>query len=326
MRKSVSSLFLGAVLALAAVAGCAPVADVAEETGDPQHLVGRWNMTVQGPDTRYPSWVEITRQDGEFQGRFVGRVGSARPIEQLEIVGHRLNFSLPVQYEPHPEPLTFSGDLVGDRLEGTTNAEDGSILNWTAIRAPALPAIDNPQWGEPVQLFNGRDLTGWKVRDPNAPNNWKAQDGVLVNTERGTDLMTDENFGNFKLSLEFMYPEGSNSGIYLRGRYEVQIQDDYGKEPHNLYIGGVYGFLTPTVNAARKAGEWQSYEITLLGRWVTVVLNDVTVIDNQEIPGITGGALDGDEGLPGPILLQGDHGPVSFRNIVLTPVTGGEGG
>jgi hypothetical protein len=135
----------------------------------------------------------------------------------------------------------------------------------------------------------------------------------------GTGLITDGTFTNFKLHLEFKYPKGSNSGIYLRGRHEVQIEDGFGKEPFSRNISGVYGFIDPSENAARKAGEWQSMDITLLGRFVTVVLNDTTVIDNQEIPGITGGALDSNEGEPGPIFIQGDHGPISFRNIILTP-------
>jgi Domain of Unknown Function (DUF1080) len=132
-------------------------------------------------------------------------------------------------------------------------------------------------------------------------------------------LVTEQKFTDFKLNTEYRYPQGSNSGVYLRGRYEVQIEDDCGEEADNHRSGGVYGFLTPSVNAAKKAGEWQTLEVTLVGRMVTVVLNGEPVIDRQAIPGITGGALDGDEGEPGPILLQGDHGAVEFRNLSLTP-------
>jgi hypothetical protein len=122
---------------------------------------------------------------------------------------------------------------------------------------------------------------------------------------------------DFKLHIEFKYPEGSNSGVYLRGRYEVQVEDGYGKEPSSIYLGGVYGFLTPNENMAKKAGEWQSYDITLVGRRVTVVANGKTIISRQIIPGITGGALNSKEGNPGPILLQGDHGAVEYRNITI---------
>ena len=132
-------------------------------------------------------------------------------------------------------------------------------------------------------------------------------------------MVTDRKFTDFKLHAEFRYPKGSNSGVYLRGRYEVQIVDDYGEAADSHGSGGIYGFLTPSVNAAKKPGEWQTLDVTLVGRVVTVVLNGERVIDRQTIPGITGGALDSNEGEPGPIFLQGDHGPVDFRNLSLTP-------
>ncbi len=131
--------------------------------------------------------------------------------------------------------------------------------------------------------------------------------------------MTEASFEDFQLHVEVLVPEGSNSGIYLRGRYEVQVQDDHGKEAHARGMGGIYGQVTPAENASLPAGEWQSFDITLLGRLVTVVLNGKTIIDREEIPGITGGALDSREAEPGPIFLQGDHGRILYRNLVLTP-------
>jgi hypothetical protein len=143
--------------------------------------------------------------------------------------------------------------------------------------------------------------------------------GVLRNQKSGGNLVTDRTFEDFKLHLEFRYPAGSNSGVYLRGRYEVQIADLEPEETGVGIIGAVYGFLPPTENASKKPGEWQTFDITLVGRLVTVALNEKTIICNREIPGITGAALDSDEGKPGPLLLQGDHGPIEFRNIVITP-------
>ena len=143
---------------------------------------------------------------------------------------------------------------------------------------------------------------------------------MLTNTKAGANLATRESYGDFKLHAEFRYASGWNSGIYLRGRYEVQIEDSRGLETSNLGLGAIYGFLAPNQNAAKNAGEWQSLDITLIGRVVTVVLNGQQVICEQPIPGITGGALDSDEGASGPVLLQGDHGPVEYRNLILTPV------
>jgi hypothetical protein len=322
MKRIVVPLLI--LFAAITIAGCSrssqeagPSAEV--ESAVDERLLGRWNVTVEYPNGTYPSWFEISADSGEPTGRFVGRFGSARPIESLRIGNGALEFSLPPQYEEQEVDLRFAGRLAGSTLEGTTNAEDGSNLEWTAVRAPELRPVGEPRWGQPIELFNGRNLQNWRVRFPNEENTWTARDGLLINREKGVDLMTVQKFDDFSLHLEFQYPAKSNSGVYLRGRYEVQIQDDFGREPGNLYMGGVYGFLAPTSNEAKQAGQWQNYDITLLGRYVTIVLNGVTVVDNQEIPGITGGALDSNEGMPGPILLQGDHGPVTFRNIVLRP-------
>jgi hypothetical protein len=174
------------------------------------------------------------------------------------------------------------------------------------------------QWGEPIHLFNGQDLSGWETVG-SRESKWKAEDSVLVNEDTGANIRTTEEFRDFKLQIEFRIPKGSNSGIYLRGRYETQVADNYGQEPFSRGVGGVYGHLTPTVNAAKPAGEWNTVEATLIGYRVTIVVNGQVTIDGQLIPGITGGALDSNEAEPGPIYLQGDHGPVYYRNIVLTP-------
>jgi hypothetical protein len=275
-----------------------------------QEILGRWDVTVQGDDS-YPLWFELV-QDGEtFTGSFQPRGGHTLPLDGIEITDDGVNLLIGEN--------TYKGSVENDRWEGTGRLRDGSTLKWTATRAPELAPPDDPQWGEPIQLFNGNDLTGWKPRHPSQPNMWKAVDGVLVNQETGSDLVTEAEFDDFKLHIEVSYPEGSNSGIYLRGRYEIQVQDDYGKEPHSRYLGGIYGRVTPTENAAKPAGEWQVFEITLLGRWATVTLNGRTIIDHKEIAGITGGALDSNESEPGPLMFQGDHGPVSYRNIILRP-------
>jgi hypothetical protein len=283
-------------------------------------VVGRWDITVHDPEGDYPSWLEVSRSGRRtLVGSFVGRFGSARPISRVEARDGRARFSVPPQWENRQDDQPFEARLEGAVLRGTTTDEKGRQLRWTGRRAPSLKRPQPPAWGEPVELLNGKDLAGWKPRNPDRKNGWTVRDGVLSNAVPGNDLLTERTFTDFRLHAEFRYPRGSNSGIYLRGRYEVQIEDNYGQEPDSHRVGGIYGFLTPSVNAAKRAGEWQALDVTLVGRAVTVVLNGERVLDRQAIPGITGGALDSDEGAPGPLMLQGDHGPVEFRKLTLTP-------
>lgn len=172
-----------------------------------------------------------------------------------------------------------------------------------------------------VPLFNGKDLTGWKLRNPNGKNFWVVEEGgVLKNKippgEHGTDLISEKKFKNFIVKYEYMVPDGSNSGFYLRGRYEIQILGDYksGKTSKGGN-GAIYAFKEPDVFASKPGGEWQTVEATLIGNKVTVILNGKKIHDNVEIPAPTGGELDRNVNEPGPIMLQGDHGAVAFRNI-----------
>ncbi len=282
-------------------------------------IIGRWDLIVQGPEGEYPSWLEVRRSGNRtLVGSFVGQFGSARPISRVEFDNGHLRFSIPPQWEQRQDDLRFEGQLEGEMLRGETTDDKGRRLAWTARRAPSLQRTRPPSWGAPIELFKGKDLTGWKPRSTQKKNGWLVRDGLLVNATPGNDLLTERTFTDFQLHAEFRYPPRSNSGIYLRGRYEVQIEDNYGEEPECHKIGGIYGFLTPSVNAAKKAGEWQTLDVTLVGRVVTIVLNGERVIDWQAIPGITGGAVDSNEGTPGPILVQGDHGPIEFRKLTLT--------
>ncbi len=308
--SSLAVLFLGLAMAARSAEG-----DKAADA-----VIGRWDLTVQGEGKQYPSWVEIRRSGyTTVVGCFVGRFGSARPISRVELDKGAVRFSVPPQWEKRSDDLRFEGRLDGDTLRGETTDEQGRTLTWTGRRAPALHRDHPPRWGRAVELFNGKDLTGWQPRQADRKNGWTVRDGLLFNAEPGNDLVSQEKFTDFRVQTEFRYPKGSNSGVYLRGRYEVQIEDNYGEEPDSHRIGGIYGFLTPSINAARKPGEWQTLDVTLVGRVVTVRLNGERIIDRQTIPGITGGALDSDEGAPGPILLQGDHGPIEFRNVTVTP-------
>ena len=282
-------------------------------------LEGRWDLTVDMGEGRLaPSWLEVRHSGAKnLIGRFVADGGSARPVAQVFFDGKKLNFTIPPQWDRTENNLVVEGELIGDQLKGTMVSSYGQEYTWTGVRAPRLNSLKEVTWGTPIQLLNNSDLTGWEVMGKN--NQWKNFNGVLTSPESGENIRTKATFDDFKLHIEFRYPKGSNSGVYLRGRYEIQIEDNQGKEPQSVYLGGIYGFIDPWVNAAKTAGEWQSYDVTLIGRMVTVVANGQMIIFKQEIPGITGGAINSDEGAPGPIMLQGDHGPIEYRNIIITP-------
>lgn len=283
-------------------------------------VLGRWDLTVQGKEGDYPSWLEIRlRTETQLMAEFVGQIGSKRHATTVSFADDRLQVRIPAQYENRGDgELVFDGTLKGDSLTGQTRIGDGERREWKGVRAPLLAQTDVNGWGEPVALIVD-GLSGWHPRVKKHVGCWTVASGILRATPPCVDLITDTRFDDFRLQFEFRYPPGSNSGVYLRGRYEVQIQDDRGKAVDPLRIGGLYGFIAPRTNAATEANEWQSMEIELIGRRITVKLNGIEVVTRREIPGITGGALDSNEGSAGPLMLQGDHGPIEFRNIIVTP-------
>jgi hypothetical protein len=209
--------------------------------------------------------------------------------------------------------------MDGKRLGGTTKLADMVNGQISGFRAPKMKRKEPKEWTAPEPLFNGKDLSGW-VPDNMAKVNWVVRDGAIVNESGGANLRTTRKFDDFKLHLDFNCPNLGNSGIYLRGRYEVQVEyEKPGVEDKFHEMGSIYGMLAPSQELPRKPGEWETLDITLLGRTVTIVRNGVTTIDHQEIPGITGGAIDANEGEPGPFYLQGDHtGGMKFRNITVS--------
>lgn len=302
----------------------------AQSANNGSEVIGRWDLTIviEGDDLAdlglfrhglmdtagFPGWLEVKLSGfSTLVGRYVGYEGSARPISEVHHENGKYHFTIPPQWMDIDD-LYFEFSLENDKLKGTMML-DGHKLDWTGVRAPSLVRENPPVWGNPKNLLDD-NLSRWVIPEN---NKFKMVDGVLVNPEAGGNLVTSEKFDDFKLSVEFRYPEGSNSGIYLRGRYEVQIEDSPVDKPSTISIGGIYGFIEPAVYAAKKPGEWQTFEITLVGRNVTVVHNGIEVISNRPIPGITGGSLDSNEGAPGPIMIQGDHGPVEFRKFVITP-------
>ena len=265
----------------------------------------------------YPAWLQVMHSGTRtLVGQFVGQGGSARPISKINFTNNIVSFSIPPQWDTASSDLVFEASFQGDSLSGGLTMPDGKKFTLSGTRAPLLWRTSDPVWGKEIRLFNGTDLKGWHT---SGVNQWKVENGVMTSPASGSNIISDEVFNDFKLHIEFRYPKGSNSGVYLRGRYEVQIVDSKGMEATRDYLGAIYGFIAPHEMLAKDAGEWQSYDVTLIGRLVTLAVNGKTVICNQEIPGITGGALNSKEGEPGPIMMQGDHGPIEFRNILITP-------
>lgn len=312
------SMFCGLLVTAGLYLSIGQLADAAQSSSSPAAFLGRWDLTLQAPDRNYPSWLELKQEGSTLKAEYVGRWGNARALPKAQIVNGVLTFVSPKEEEASKADMEFTGRMVGDTLSGTVNGPDGKEWKWTGVRAPALVSEAAARWGKPIQLFNGKDLSGWRASGPGP--SWTVQNGNLVSPGHGPELISEQEFKNFKLHVEFNCGNRSNSGVFLRGRYEVQIETDSEAEPASHHTGGVYGFIAPSPELPRKADVWQSFDITLIGRRVTVVQNGTTIIKDQVIPGITGGALNSREGEPGPIYLQGsEDGHVSFRNITLTP-------
>jgi hypothetical protein len=307
-------------------------------------FLGRWALTIPGGGA---GWLEITHESGFYDGRILWGGGSVVPVssvfleEEILFVTRTRDVKRQDASGKTIRTQQFT-ELITARLQGDTlsleqtnprdNGQGMSQATFTGRRIPPLPPrpdLGKVKYGAPILLFNGRDLTGWRLVEPRAANGWGVKDGVLINRpvqEEGKphqnygNLRTDGEFEDFNLTLEVNVPKRGNSGIYLRGIYEVQVADSHGRPTDSHNMGGLYSRITPTVNACRPAGEWQTLDLTLVDRHLTVVLNGSTVIDNQPVLGCTGGALWSDEFRPGPIYLQGDHEAVDYRNIVLKPV------
>jgi hypothetical protein len=306
---------------------------------------GRWALTIP---TGAAGWLEIRPERGWIDGSLLWGGGSVLPVEHVMIVdgvltvtrlrefGRRDAAGKVVRKQQLTDTIT--GKVDGDTLKLVIVAprEDGSGFDrdeFSGRRTPPLPPkpdLARIKFGPEETLFNGRDLSGWRVLEPEAPNAWVARNGVLANESpahvpgqpriRYANLRTERDFEDFNLRLEVNVPAGGNSGVYLRGIYEVQVADSLGKPLDSHNMGAIYSRITPRVGAEKPAGQWQTLDMTVVDRHATVILNGVKIIDNEPLLGCTGAALWSDQFKPGPIYLQGDHGAVSFRNLVLRRV------
>jgi hypothetical protein len=285
---------------------------------------GRWDLRVPKEPRARAWWLEVQGAGTPaIKGSFVGFPGgNTDPIPQISVTNGVLHFSADRGQGQKKTHLEYTVRLNGGKLEGEMH-NGNTTLEFTGVRAPEIDEHDDGTWkeGTPIALFNGKDLSGWHGMVPNLALGWIVENGALSNQLGANNLVSERKFWNFKIHVECKLSHDTNSGIGLRGRYEVQILDDYGQPPDTHGNGALYSRILPTMNASKPIGEWQSYDVRLVGRDVTVVLNDHKVIDRKHIDGLTAIAQSPDEGEPGPIILQGDHRHVEIRKVILTPLT-----
>jgi hypothetical protein len=284
-----------------------------------EDYVGSWNVKITDTEDTFASGgFQITKKGAALEAALVWRWGSFLPAKSVEVKDGTLVLS---REEKPGKRDTFEARFDGDALKGTVTYPDGKVHHFEGKRAPNLLSKKAPVWGESVSLFDAKTLGGWKLRDPKKKNGWAVVNGELavVDPKDNSDLVSEAVFQDMKLHLEFNVEPHSNSGVYLRGRYEIQIEaGDPNSTAAAQKCGSVYSRIAPSVDATRPAGEWQSYDIEIVGRQISVTLNGRRIVEGV-LEGVTGGALDPFEDRPGPLMLQGDHGKVRFRNVVVTP-------
>lgn len=304
---------------------------------------GMWNLEIEGGSV---GWLHVFENNNFLDAELLWRGGSVTPVSFAffmdentlmvsrsgEVTRTGKDGKERKMIVPHLFKITESwNNLEGVSIQPARDGMKSAKMNfkgWKLPPVPPAPDLLEVKYGESIELFNGEDLSGWRLINPNQANGWKVVDGVLINDpvqKEGEhisygNLRTEREFKDFNLKLEVNIPEGSNSGVYLRGMYEIQVVDSYGKEPDSHNMGALYSRITPSEAAEKPAGEWQEMDIIFCDRHLTVSLNGTTIIDNEPVYGPTGGAISAEMFEPGPIYLQGDHGKVLYRNIVITPV------
>jgi hypothetical protein len=281
-------------------------------------FLGRWDFDVQTASGMRANWLGVTEKGGKLDVWFQPTGGHVFQLKDFHVDGSHLTFTASPASGNRPA-TTWELDAAGDKLTGVQKHGDHST-ELTGVRAPELKHSKPKAWTAPEPLFNGKDLDGWEPIGDTANNHWVVKDGLLINEAHGANLKSTREFEDFKVHFEVNCPDDANSGFYLHGRYELQLE--YGpvnSEPKERAMGAIYGRIAPSKTLPRTPGQWETFDITLVGRNVTVVRNGIKTIDNKEIEGITGGALDADEGKPGPFYIQGDHtGGLKFRNITVS--------
>jgi hypothetical protein len=304
MSASMRNLFVGFILVATMASQALP------KSSNP--FVGRWDFDNTSPTGVGANWLSVEEKSpGNYEVWFQPTGGHVYQLKDFKLEGDHLSFNA-------GRDTTWDLTAAHGRLNGTEKHGE-KTRELAGLPAPALHRKAPQVWSDPEPLFNGKDLGGWEpIGDP-AKSHWVVKDGILLNEAHGANLKTTRSFEDFKLHFEANCPESANSGFYLRGRYEVQLEyEPANSEPPERAMGAVYGRLAPSSALPRMPGQWETFDVTLVGRTVTIARNGTTIIDGKEIAGITGGALNADEGKPGPFYIQGDHtGGLQFRNITV---------
>jgi hypothetical protein len=294
---------------------------------DTKPFLGRWDLTsTLANGTSFPQWIELTDNGGKIEGKVQPRGGAWHPTGDAHLDGNKL--VVVVQPAGRGPEVTWELTSAGDKLTGVEKrGAEADGLTVAGVKAPKLDRPMPKSWTKPRALFNGKDLTGWEPIEHVDNNRWIAKDGMLVNDnpevpggrpKPAANLKTTEKFQDYKLHIEVNCPEGGNSGIYQRGRYELQVGTEGGKLPTHE-MGAIYSWYPPPAGSELGLGKWTTYDVTLVGRHITVYRDGKLYHDNVELPGPTGGALDSNEAEPGPFYLQGDHhGVIQYRNITIS--------
>lgn len=318
-----------------ALASClvAVLAVVAAPSAQPNPFLGSWNLTGTGADASFVYWLKVEQGPDGLTGRFLNRTSSPVNLGMVKVDAGELVFQM-----GRPDNLTgpeFRARFEGGRLVGRHVLRQGGrggnpvterTVNWVGVPTPTWPASDANaahKYGAPVALFDtaaNPSMDAWGVQHATRPMGWSVEDGLMINTKGANNLVSKQKFSDFKLEAEYRLTQASNSGIYLRGRYEMQVFDDAGQPTALTGHMSIYGRKAPDTNVSLPPGEWQRAEIIIVGNRVTATLNGTRVHDNAVIEGITGGALDNDELTPGPIMIQGDHSIAAFRKVIVTPI------
>ena len=292
---------------------------------------GRWNLDVKNEPRGRVWWLEVEGAGRKSaKGKFVGAPGGDMDVvPAITVDGGELRFEFQRKYRTGPKERwdqlrkgIYTAKLRNGKLQGTFSLDGNVVYQFTGTRAPAIRDRDDASWkpGKPVELMNGHDLSAWNAMVKGQSLGWVVENGIAKNVAGANNLVSKETFWNFDLHAEYKLGEHTNGGVGLRGRYEVQILEDFGQLPDTHSHGALYSRIAPAINAGKRAGEWQTMDVHLVGRWVTVVLNGQKVIDHREIDGLTAIAGNGDESNPGPFIVQGDHGAVEFRKFTVTPL------